>query len=569
MIDLLYNAESNKSEIIKSIVQLLSISIGFLITRVLWKNLDFRINIYIDKDLKDRLFTKLLKTKVKALNEIKNGEIMSYFVSDLRKVTMITAKFISTGTRIIANFTIAIIMMSNSCNIKLTLISLIPVLITIVVIIFIRKRWMDVMKEAQKSFADLSEYVQESTDSIRTMKAFCGEDKQIEEFKDKNATLKKYNISVSKNQNLLFVCVSLGFGLAYAITLLYGSNLVINGKVSIGNLIAFNGYLAMLEGPVRWIPWLFGKAKKFKVSFDRLNKMFKLPEEEIDNFEKSNEDKLNGDIEIKNLTYNYPGYIETVLENIKAGNYKAPTTGDGLKRLINLDGLIQQAQEAGIEIPQYLLQGISDGSINFQSAINQMNTLLDFSSAAEKAGISGKEIPEELAQSIMQGKISVDEAINQLLSGSGVASTTQAETLTKEKATKIKKNVEDIGNGKIKGINTSAYTSSLNTASQKAKSTKKEIEKNSKLKATNNSAAAKSTYKSVTDEGKKAVSTVKKTGKEIGKGGATSVASTTSQWKSAGSKNAKSYISGVASQKGAAQKAGKTLSTSAKTGASV
>ena len=327
MIDLLYNAESNKSEIIKSIVQLLSISIGFLITRVLWKNLDFRINIYIDKDLKDSLFTKLLKTKVKALNEIKNGEIMSYFVSDLRKVTMITAKFISTGTRIIANFTIAIIMMSNSCNIKLTLISLIPVLITIVVIIFIRKRWMDVMKEAQKSFADLSEYVQESTDSIRTMKAFCGEDKQIEEFKDKNATLKKYNISVSKNQNLLFVCVSLGFGLAYAITLLYGSNLVINGKVSIGNLIAFNGYLAMLEGPVRWIPWLFGKAKKFKVSFDRLNKMFKLPEEEIDNFEKSNEDKLNGDIEIKNLTYNYPGYIETVLENINIDIKKGESLG--------------------------------------------------------------------------------------------------------------------------------------------------------------------------------------------------------------------------------------------------
>lgn len=284
----------------------------------------------------------------------------------------------------------------------------------------------------------------------------------------------------------------------------------------------------------------------------------------------SNLDKLAKDAGIK--AKKIP---ETVLENIKVGNYKAPTTGEGLKRLINLDGLIQQTQEAGIEIPQYLLQGISDGSINFQSAINQMNTLLDFSSAAEKAGISGKEIPEELAQSIMQGKISVDEAINQLLSGSGMASTTPAETLTKEKAAKIKKNVEDIGNGKIKGVNTSAYTSSLNTASQKAKSTakdtnksKKEIEKNSKLKATNNSAAAKSTYKSVTDEGKKAVSTAKKTGKELGKSGATSVASTTSQWKSAGSKNAKSYISGIASQKGAAQKAGKTLSTSAKTGAS-
>ena len=272
----------------------------------------------------------------------------------------------------------------------------------------------------------------------------------------------------------------------------------------------------------------------------------------------SNLDKLAKDAGIK--AKKIP---ETVLENIKAGNYKAPTTGEGLNRLINLDGLIQQAQEAGIEIPQYLLQGISDGSINFQSAINQMNTLLDFSSAAEKAGISGKEIPEELAQSIMQGKISVDEAINQLLSGS------------EEKMAKIKKNVEDIGNGKIKGINTSAYTSSLNTVSQKAKSTakdtdksNKDIKKNSKLKGTNNTAAAKQTYGAYKTEGEKAKNTVKKTGKELGKSGATSVASTTSQWKSAGSKNAKSYISGIASQKGAAQKAGKTLSTSAKTGAS-
>ena len=327
MIDLLYNAESNKSELIKSIVQLLSVSIGVLITRVLWKNLDFRLNVYIDKDLRDRLFTKLLKTKVKALNKIKNGEIMSYFFSDLRKVTMTTAKIISTGTRIIANFTIAIIMMSNSANIKLTLVSLIPIFMTIVVIILIRNRMDKSFKLAQKSFTELSEYVQESTDSIRTMKAFCGEEKQINEFEFKNATLKKNNINVSINQNLLFVCVSFGFGIAYAISLLYGSKLVLQGQISIGDFIAFNGYLAILEGPVNWIPWLFGRAKKFKVSFDRLNKMFKLPEEEIDNFEKSNEDKLNGDIEIKNLTYNYPGYIETVLENINIDIKKGESLG--------------------------------------------------------------------------------------------------------------------------------------------------------------------------------------------------------------------------------------------------
>ena len=63
MVDLLYNAEMNKTEIIKSVIQLLFVSLVIIVTRIAWKNLDFRINIYIDKDIRDRLFTKLLKAK--------------------------------------------------------------------------------------------------------------------------------------------------------------------------------------------------------------------------------------------------------------------------------------------------------------------------------------------------------------------------------------------------------------------------------------------------------------------------------------------------------------------------
>lgn len=432
MIDLLYNAESNKSEIIKSIVQLLSVSIGVLITRVLWKNLDFRLNVYIDKDLRDRLFTKLLKTKVKALNKIKNGEIMSYFFSDLRKVTMTTAKFISTGTRIIANFTIAIIMMSNSANIKLTLVSLIPIFMTIVVIILIRNRMDKSFKLAQKSFTELSEYVQESTDSIRTMKAFCGEEKQINEFEFKNATLKKNNINVSINQNLLFVCVGFGFGIAYAISLLYGSKLVLQGQISIGDFIAFNGYLAILEGPVNWIPWLFGRAKKFKVSFDRLNKMFKLPEEEIDNFEKSNEDKLNGDIEIKNLTYNYPGYIETVLENINIDIKKGESLGiigvigSGKTTLMNLLLKLYDVERGKIFIDGKDINDISVKTIRDNICyITQDNFLF---SATLKENINlfkdeykDEDIEDSTKQAMIYDEIShMDDGINTVIGEKGI-----------------------------------------------------------------------------------------------------------------------------------------------------
>lgn len=283
----------------------------------------------------------------------------------------------------------------------------------------------------------------------------------------------------------------------------------------------------------------------------------------------SNLDKLAKDAGIK--AKKIP---ETVLENIKAGNYKAPTTGEGLNRLINLDGLIQQAQEAGIEIPQYLLQGISDGSINFQAAIDQMNNLINFNDAVQKAGLSGKEISEELVQSIMQGKTSVDDAIKQLQSGSDTSLLEKPKKITKKDANEIKKDIDSVGKGQIPGVNASGFTSSMNAMSKKGKSTakdvsksRKEIEKNTKIKASNNTTAAKQTYSGYTTEGKKAVTATKKTGKEISKNGASGANSASSQWKSAGSKNAKSYISGLSSQKGSVQKAGKTLSITAKTGA--
>lgn len=432
MVDLLYNAEMNKTEIIKSVIQLLFVSLVIIVTRIAWKNLDFRINIYIDKDIRDRLFTKLLKAKVESLNEIKNGEIMSYFVSDLRKVTMTTSKFISTGTRIIANFAVAITMMSSLCNIKLTVISLIPVFATIVIIILIRNRMDKSFKLAQKSFTDLSEYVQESTDSVRTMKAFCGEEKQIEEFEKKNATLKKNNISVSINQNLLFVCVSFGFGIAYAISLLYGSNLVLKNEISIGDLIAFNGYLAILEAPVTWIPWLLGRAKKFKVSFDRLDKMFKLPEEEIEDFEKNNNDKLEGNIEIKNLTYKYPGYIETVLENININIKKGESLGiigvigSGKTTLMNLLLKLYDVERGKIFIDGKDINDIKVKTIRDNICyITQDNFLF---SATLKENINlfkdeykDEDIEESTKQAMIYDEISsMEEGINTVIGEKGI-----------------------------------------------------------------------------------------------------------------------------------------------------
>lgn len=316
IIDLLYNIELNKQNILISIYALLGTCILLMISRVIWKMIDAKIARNIVKRLRDCLFEKMLNTDISKLQSIKNGDIMSHFVRDVRQVQKFASNTITLIVRFVLNFAIVAFAMTKSTNLQLTLVSLVPILISILLILRLAKKLEKYYNLSRKKFTDLSEFVQESTDSIRTTKAYVGEQKQYNEFLNKNTDLKNTNFKVIKNETLLSVYTNLGIGLGTGLSILYGSNLVLNNVISLGDFVAFNGYMLLLQSPIMWIPWILKHIKKVKVSYDRLDKMFKLKEEEISIDNISNTEKLNGNIEIKNLTYHYPECIENVLENI-------------------------------------------------------------------------------------------------------------------------------------------------------------------------------------------------------------------------------------------------------------
>lgn len=316
IVDFLYNIELNKQNIITSIYALLITCILLMISRIFWKMIDAKIARNIVKKLRDCLFEKMLKTDVSKLQSIKNGDIMSHFVRDVRQVQKFASNALTLIIRFVLNFTIVAFAMTKSTNLKLTLISLFPILISILLIFKLVKKLEKYYNLSRKKFTDLSEFVQESTDSIRTTKAYVGEHKQYNEFLNKNTDLKNTNFQVIKNETLLNIYTNLGIGLGTGLSILYGSNLVVNNVISLGDFVAFNGYMLLLQSPIMWIPWILKHMKKVQVSYDRLDKMFNLKEEEISIENISNKEKLNGNIEIKNLTYHYPECVENVLENI-------------------------------------------------------------------------------------------------------------------------------------------------------------------------------------------------------------------------------------------------------------
>ncbi len=316
IIDFLYNVEANRENIINTLCLLLQACLAIVVTRVLWKMIDAKVAREIVKNLRDTLFKKMLKTDTGKLQSIKNGEIMSYFVSDIKEIKKFVSNVLTVIVRFVLNFVVVAMAMTKSTNIKLTIMTLFPIFITIVLILNLRKKLEKNYNDSRKKFTELSEYVQESTDSIRTTKAYVGGKKQCEDFIKKNEDLKNTNYKIINNESLLSVYVNLGMGIGAGISILYGSQLVLNNIISVGDFVAFNGYILLLHAPIRWIPWIIKHIKKVQVSYKRLDKMFKLEEEEIQINGITNDEKLKGNIEIKNLTYRYPGCIENVLENI-------------------------------------------------------------------------------------------------------------------------------------------------------------------------------------------------------------------------------------------------------------
>lgn len=327
VVDLLYDLEKNKNEIILNTYYLMGVLVLAMLTRLPWKYFTGYTPRSIERDLKNKLFEQFTKIKMSHIQKIKNGEIMSYFVKDVNEIRRAINRVLSFGTRISFTFIIAGFTMASSVNLKLTIMTLLPILLTAYVIVIIKKYVEKSFAKSQNNFTELSEYVQESTDAIRTTKAYSQEYYQLKEFMRKDQKLKTSNNEVDVHSTLLHTVADIGFGLCYGISLIYGSKLVLANEITVGDLVAFNGYISLFVGPVSWIPNLITYFKRAQISYKRLDNFFNLDREKIDVKSEEMLEKLEGNIQIQDLTFNYPETIDMVLENININLKKGESLG--------------------------------------------------------------------------------------------------------------------------------------------------------------------------------------------------------------------------------------------------
>ncbi|MDR1532315.1 MAG: ABC transporter ATP-binding protein/permease [Clostridiales bacterium] len=292
--------------------------------------------------LRAKLFEKLQILSPTFYNQHKTGDLMSYVINDLGAVRMAFAigiVFLVDGVLINV---VSLGIMFQTINPYLTALAVLPIIFSVFVILALKGPIRVRFTVVQESFADLSDRIQENISGIRVIKSYAQEPFEIAKLESSSNRRITAQLNYVKISALLGPAVNALFGLSFALTLAVGGEYVRAGVITLGDFIAFNTYLGLLVAPITNFGRVVETWQKAFASMKRLDGIFTAPVEILIDSGIPEGEKMRGAVEIKNLTYSYPGYESEALRDINISVPSGGTlaiagrTGSGKSTLVNL-----------------------------------------------------------------------------------------------------------------------------------------------------------------------------------------------------------------------------------------
>jgi ATP-binding cassette subfamily B multidrug efflux pump len=303
---------------------------------------------YIEYDMRNDFFAHLETLPLDFFQTHRTGDLMSRATNDLNAVRMMIGPAVMYSVSTLLTLAVALTLMI-SIDARLTLVALIPLpFVSISVKYFgsaIHKRF----ERIQAQLSDLSAVVQESLSGVRVVRAYGQEAHELERFRVSNAEYLRRNRRLITLQGLFFPSMSFFLGLGALIALWAGSREVINGRITVGQFVAFNTYLTMLSWPVIAFGWVTNMLQRGMASWKRMLEVLETAPaiRSREGFPEGHSARppsgpisLLGEIEFRDLVFTYGGrpVLDHISVKIEAGQTVAlvGVTGAGKSTLISL-----------------------------------------------------------------------------------------------------------------------------------------------------------------------------------------------------------------------------------------
>lgn len=334
-----------------------------------------KASISFTSDMRNDLFRKVQQFSFENIDGYSTGSLVTRLTNDVQQVQNVLMMGLRMALRAPGMFLGALIM-AFMMNRQLAVIILIVIPLLLAAIILILKTAFPRFGEMQRRLDRLNSGIQESLTNVRVVKSFVREAHEIEKFSRLNRDLKESSLRALRIVITTMPVMMFAMNVTTLAVVWYGGNIIIDGKMPVGDLTAFTTYIVQILMSLMMLSMVFLQSSRASASMKRINEIF---DTEIglndDNAKNKDKKVTEGRVEFKNVSFGYSGENgrkDLVLEGISFTAEPGQTigiigsTGSGKTSLVQLiprlyDVTGGEVLVDGVNVKEYSLKHLREG----------------------------------------------------------------------------------------------------------------------------------------------------------------------------------------------------------------
>lgn len=397
-------ANNNVQLIITAALILMGIGIASAILLFWQRYLTEQIAAQVGYDLRNRLYDHIQHLTFSYHDHAETGQLISRTIEDVRSIERFTGNGIVELIHLFLLFT-GIVTLLFIANPFLAVIALLPMMPLVLMTTNFGRKIGDYFMKVDNSLGELSSRIQENVLGVQVVRAFAREPYEIERFNLANRILYDARISVISEWAKIMPTSHLLVILSTILILWFGGQLVIAGEMTIGEVVAFNGYLLMLAEPARQLTWLVNMAGEAVAGVNRTFEVLDYEPEIHSPPDAIVPPQLSGRVEFRRAALAYLGETTHALCEIdltvKPNQVVAliGPTGSGKTSLVNLIPRFYDVVQGAVMVDGFDVRQLDLVTLRKQIGIVLQSSLL-FSSSIRENIAFGR--PDAIEQEIVE-----------------------------------------------------------------------------------------------------------------------------------------------------------------------
>jgi ATP-binding cassette, subfamily B, multidrug efflux pump len=332
-------------------------------------------------DLRDALFERIERLSFSYYDRVQTGQLVTRLTSDVEQIRA----FAGSGVVQLANAVVMLIgttalLLYLDWQLALVALAIVPVIALLLVRFVSRIR--PLFREVQQTLGRLNTVLQEDLSGVRVIRAFAREDYETARYKAVNDELLEKNLTTVRVFANNFPFVFLFANLGTLAIIWFGGWQVIGGRLSVGELVAFNTLLGFMLFPILTIGFLSASISRAGASSQRVFDVLDAPLDVTDKSDASPLPPISCRVEFDDVSFRYPGSERDILAGVsftaQPGQTVAilGTTGSGKSTLVNLIPRFYDVTGGAVRLDGHDVRDVTLSSLRSQIGIVLQETRL-------------------------------------------------------------------------------------------------------------------------------------------------------------------------------------------------